>query len=371
MEPETSSDQRPVIQASEILAKIARGEPVEYDGVIIEGDLEYPNDEKHIKLSTGLEKIHSAITITDSEIRGRVNFGYARFVERISFKEVNFNGYADFRYARFGDGSDFTEAEFYVDSSFREAEFGRYTNFREAKFGGKLGFGGDTDFNGAEFMDADFEGAKFNGRDNQFIGTKFNGEANFCRTEFAKFGRWDTRHSFIDAKFCGDADFSEAKFEAYAFFTGAEFIKNISFKRAEFDHANFSLAKFEGIAHFDGAEFGEDVDFKGAEFGGITHFDRAKFDGYLEIYRAQFKREIYLKDTKFSQHANQEMVCRIAKRTNEVQGNNLTADDNFYMEMEAIRLGNGIKGTEKLVWPWEMKVSEWFKLVGSKVTSAL
>ena len=40
MEPQTSSDQRPVIQASEILAKIERGEDVEYDGVIVEGDLD-------------------------------------------------------------------------------------------------------------------------------------------------------------------------------------------------------------------------------------------------------------------------------------------------------------------------------------------
>ncbi|OPY57292.1 MAG: hypothetical protein A4E51_00075 [Methanosaeta sp. PtaU1.Bin055] len=39
IESDTSSDQRPVIPASEILAKIKRGEPVEYDGVIIEGDL--------------------------------------------------------------------------------------------------------------------------------------------------------------------------------------------------------------------------------------------------------------------------------------------------------------------------------------------
>ncbi len=39
MEPNTSSDQRLVIHAREILAKIERGEDVEYDGVVIEGDL--------------------------------------------------------------------------------------------------------------------------------------------------------------------------------------------------------------------------------------------------------------------------------------------------------------------------------------------
>jgi len=33
-------DPRPIVPASEILAKIERGEPVEYDGVIVEGDLD-------------------------------------------------------------------------------------------------------------------------------------------------------------------------------------------------------------------------------------------------------------------------------------------------------------------------------------------
>ena len=34
---EGAPDSREVVQASEILAKIERGEPVEYDGVIVEG----------------------------------------------------------------------------------------------------------------------------------------------------------------------------------------------------------------------------------------------------------------------------------------------------------------------------------------------
>jgi len=52
MEAETSSDQRPVIQASEILAKIERGEDVEYDDVIVEGDLDISGLElptKHVE----------------------------------------------------------------------------------------------------------------------------------------------------------------------------------------------------------------------------------------------------------------------------------------------------------------------------------
>ena len=37
---EGASDSRPVVQASEILAAIEGGEPVEYNNVIVEGDLD-------------------------------------------------------------------------------------------------------------------------------------------------------------------------------------------------------------------------------------------------------------------------------------------------------------------------------------------
>ena len=82
MEPDTCSNQRPVIQASEILAKIKRGEDVEYDGVIVEGDLdisglELPTEhvertafDKQLELSDNLKLINQQITITNSEIRG-------------------------------------------------------------------------------------------------------------------------------------------------------------------------------------------------------------------------------------------------------------------------------------------------------------
>jgi len=89
MEVDTSSDQRPVIQASEILAKIERGEDVEYDGVIVEGELE-------------LSVISSQIIITNSKIRGNVKFSNAHLNKAISFKGSEICGYADFRNAKFG-----------------------------------------------------------------------------------------------------------------------------------------------------------------------------------------------------------------------------------------------------------------------------
>ncbi len=60
MESDTSSDQRPVIQAREILAKIERGEDVEYDGVIVEGDLDI----------SGLDLPTEHVDLTQFEIEG-------------------------------------------------------------------------------------------------------------------------------------------------------------------------------------------------------------------------------------------------------------------------------------------------------------
>lgn len=161
MEPDTSSNQRPVIQASEILAKIERGEAVKYDGVIIEGDLdisglELPTEhvdrteaEEAFGLLDELKMIRSPINITISEIRGKVDFSNARFQEPISLEAVFISGYA----------------------SFGGAEFRGNASFRGAKFSG------DADFTGTEFTggDADFSSARFTSGAN-ILGARFSGE---------------------------------------------------------------------------------------------------------------------------------------------------------------------------------------------------
>jgi len=63
----------------------------------------------------------------------------------------------------------------------------------------------------------------------------------------------------------------------------------------------------------------------------------------------------------------------------EDRGDKHTADDYFYSEMDAIRIKNGIKETEKLTWPWKMQVPGsiikktigLFELIGSKIVRFL
>jgi len=292
MVADSNSNQRTVIQASEILAKIERGEDVEYDGVIVKGDL----DISGLDL---LKVISSKIIITNSEIQGEVNFQNAHLQKKIAFEEVVFGEDVYFEGAKF-DGHD----DFFWE------EFGRYaSSFQRAVFG----------------RSAYFQGAELSGYAN-FVGAKFLG---------------------------GDADFTRVKFSG-----------NVRFEEVVFgEDAYFLRANFSGYANFLGAEFDGDVYFEGAKFGGNVHFQRTKFcEG------------VYFEDTKFSLPVFQEMTCRIAKRKMEEVGNKKEADDYFYREMEAIRIKNGIKGTEKLVWPWNIQISgpyskskEWLKLVGSKI----
>ena len=311
MEPETSSNQgsvnqRPVIQSSEILAKIERGEDVEYDGVIVEGDLditlqgvdlpkeavERTVEEKLVRLSEELKMISSKIAITDSEIKGNVNFSNSRFQVSITFNKTKFGG---------------------------------ITNFTEAEFGGNASFK-NAEFNGEH---VDFRGVKFNGVNIDFGGVNFN-----CRYA-------DIR----EAKFSGISNFGGALFSGYANFRGAEFTgESANFGRAEFGaFADFWRAKFNGrYSDFWGAKFnGGYSDFGEAEFGGDSYFGGAKFNG----------KDVSFEDTKFAKPASQEIACRIAKLKMEENGDKQKADDYFYREMEAIRIQNGIRGVGSKMYP--------------------
>ena len=260
MEPDSSSNQRPVIQASEILDKIKRGEPVVYDNIIVEGKLdisglelptEHVNRTKYevefLGLADEAKTIKSSISIKNSEIQHVVNLGNAIFQE-----SINFSG---------------------------------------------------TDFNGEVY----FMGAVLSGVSN-FVKTHFNDDTYFWKVQFNNFA------SFKGSLFNADAYFGEARF----------------------------TTRYRGSPNFG---------------------------------MAQFKGELSFKKTAINHPKSQEVACRIAKRKMEDIGNKNEADYYFYREMEAIRINNGIKGTSRLGWPWNVRVFEphnskskrWIKLFGLKI----
>jgi len=338
---EGASDSRKVIQAGEILAAIEHGEPIEYDDVIVEGDLDLSGLDllsEHVgrtwfeievlDLTEEVKVVNSSISITNSEIRGNVVFSNAIFRKSIDFTGTNFSGDDDFH------GSEFSDKDAY----FREAVFsGEYADFSWAKFsGGNADFdgavfsGGDADFNGAVFSggyanfyetefsggDAEFQNAEFSGGDADFRWAEFSGsDADFSEAEFsgsdasfsgAVFSGGDA--DFDGAEFSGsDADFSEAVFSGSdASFSGAVFSGgDADFSEAVFSggDANFYGAEFSGgDANFWNAMFsGGDADFSWEEFsGGYAIFLGAQFSGGdIDFFEAKFGEDAYFENTIF------------------------------------------------------------------------
>jgi uncharacterized protein YjbI with pentapeptide repeats len=304
-------DTRPIVPASEILAKIERGEPVVYSWVIIVGDL----DLHGLNLPKGdLKLIESEISITYSEIRGDVNFGLAAFKKPVTFRGTNFTGETLFFGSNFNSkdpidigvfglyrmGSpDFSSAEFNEEANFLNAEFSGNANFEGAKFREDAIFNGVKFFGEANFRISEFSsggayfgGAVFQGGDADFQGVVFGGNANFMDMKFTippnspfGFGTGETVPGcayFREAEFNGkDANFEGAVFSGgNAYFETTKFNGNARFGAALFiGDAYFGDALCGGDAIFRGAQFrGDYANFNGAEFSNDVNFELSSFD---------------------------------------------------------------------------------------------
>jgi uncharacterized protein YjbI with pentapeptide repeats len=152
------------VPASEILAKIEKGEPVDYDDSIIIGDL----DARGLNLqksNNGKLIIESSIAIRRSVIEGDVFFDHAIFQNYVHFWETKFNK-----------NTAFWNAEFNNDVLFWEDHFEWSCDFDHSHFKGIASFSGST-FN----ENANFFGAHFDGYTN--LETNFLKELNLERTK--------------------------------------------------------------------------------------------------------------------------------------------------------------------------------------------
>jgi hypothetical protein len=254
-----------IVDASEILDKIQRGEPVEYQDSYIKGDISlntsHPNSHEvkrtdyvsNILLIGGsVWPVNSSINITDSIIDGNVKFGSAEFLKpvRISnstMKKVDFNGSIFSDIAQF-DGSTFNDLSLFSGSNFK-----RFANFEQSKFNGPSEFEGVTfeknaELKGAKFnKSATFEGCTFQSY-STFIFSRFDGPANFNYTHFARDLLFDKSFfnqsaMFKNALFKGKASFNNSKFNGPALFSGSNFEDGIYFNYAIFAQ----LAEFDDV----------------------------------------------------------------------------------------------------------------------------
>lgn len=355
------------VPASEILAKIEKGEPVEYDHVIICGDLDLTGldlplekidrtiyEVAALKLPETIKKIASSIYIQDSKIEGSLNF-VGIFLASISFKDSNFCKYINFTGALFKDNVNFRgawiegDAAFYGvkfcgTANFMGVRFNMNSRFKNAIFEGRALFGGDgtikgpkfryfADFKGASFeeeayfalaqfeMDAYFdEGVHFN-KEANFRSAQFNGEANFDRADFNGNAFFDER-----AKFVLDTYFTDTRFNSDAHFIEVIFLRD----------ANFMNAEFLGNVFM-----GMDIYQRKSKFYGATNFKNSLFKKRVHIKGADFLGNVIslsFRGAEFEDPLSQESVCRLAKRILETNGDKEEADYHFYKEMEAKRV---------------------------------
>jgi hypothetical protein len=239
------------ILSSEIENKIARGEPVFYDGVVIEGDLNFSrldlptipywirSESKSFSRAQRLRIINSTIIITNSKINGSMNLSGCKFLKEIDFDNTTFNGSVQFNVSYFNDSAKFGKAKFQSTASFFLVRFDQ------------------ADFGRGEFLEnSTFMGAQFNELAN-FFNTSFAKRAIFYMTEFDKAAIFDNN------RFSGVADFSSSESQEIRF-RKAQFLGCSTFLASQFEKATFDRATFYDYFDIDTIKF-TSLDLTGIE----------------------------------------------------------------------------------------------------------
>lgn len=375
---------RAEIPASDILANIESGEPVILDGVIINGDLDVSSlnlntqhvcrkfitqDQeakqallKHSKLSETLKEVSSEVKITNSMIKGVVNFRNCIFFKSLYLNNTEFKDCVKMEGCFFFD-SNFSFSRFNKSANFCSSEFDK-TNFRNAKFKANADFyniklnGLNADFGMSTFFDdvsfdasasdctLDMRYAKFfnNVYFNEgkfegaiFFGSKVRGRAKFDKMNINRFANFGDMVFYDDASFLGltingTADFSGTRFEKNADFGKSKFNGDIDFSGIGLIgpilgsmNINCKRMVFNGLANFFASEF-KNANFSGSEFN-----QKAEFDEAIIRYKIKFNSCLF-KDAE-----SQERACRAARISAESFGDRDEADSHFYQEMEGKR----------------------------------
>lgn len=339
------------VPASEILAKIEQGLPVEYDHVIIKGNLDLNKidlpkasvsenysvlskiygkmfynipirvySERHRRHQSNIiaifelieEKrpirqvntsysnstkkgniriVASSLSIRDSEILGMVNFDNVTFINKTEFVGDNFTQDSFFSCSRFSLLANFSGSAFYKSLDFSGAQFNQSAYFKYSKFN-------STHFSGSTFNESiDFSNARFN-RSVCFRYCKFDGSAKF-----------DSSISEIDS------DFRESVFNKHAYFRSSLFNGTAYFSNIKFnDYTDFSAAKFIGpvvflntkfndASTFSGSVFNTDAIFWNSEFNGTMISWNTEFEGIADFWDSKFNNNFDFSESKFDNDA--------------------------------------------------------------------
>jgi uncharacterized protein YjbI with pentapeptide repeats len=220
------------ISASLVVEAINKKQSVQYDGIIVTGDLDFTELANRRSKSNGWnsEEIKSTVEVP-------VVFRNCTFQgDVIGYK----NSQEGKRKWGIGDDNITYSADFDRHVVFENCIFEKQAEFKYSHFRQDANFSG-THFKGsANFKYADFRQLA------QFGGAKMNEYANFKYAEFR------TRSDFANVIFRNNTDFKYAKFSDPVSFRGSRFQQ----------HADFKYCNFSDGADFDNTDFDSGSDFK-------------------------------------------------------------------------------------------------------------
>ncbi|GHA68571.1 pentapeptide repeat-containing protein [Pontibacter akesuensis] len=218
------------VNASEIIAKISRGEAVSYKNAVIVGDLDMTKlqNMKQDKNSNSASKeytstVKAPLTFVDCIFKGDV----------LAYFNPENSGFLN------TSGNEMYKTNFEGDVVFENCTFEEAAAFKYSAFDGKV----------------------------SFMSSRFAEEALFKYADFEK------GVNFSNVRFGGDANFKYVEFPERVSFAGATFKEEANFKYTEFERGvNFEKASFDGTANFKYAEISDSFNVKGARFNGGDDF---------------------------------------------------------------------------------------------------
>lgn len=240
----TSGYAQKEVPASEIFRAIDQNKSVQYDGIVVTGDLDFTelSNRKVKKEKGGWNEIKAFVEVP-------VVFRNCIFKgDVIAYKNLQENNRR---------------------SKVFNIEINTGTTY-SADFRENVVFENCTFENGSEFKYSTFSKIA------NFGGSKFAQHANF---KYANFRR--------------GANFAHIGFGDYANFKYADFSEKTSFDEVRFrEHADFKYANFSQKVSFSNARFQRNADFKYADFHNGVAFEKTDFDGSVDFKYSNGKRYV-------------------------------------------------------------------------------
>ena len=224
------------VSAKEIFNAIDKKQSVQYDGVVVIGDLDLTelSNRKIKNENRDWEEIKTTVEVP------------------IVFRNCTFKGDV-IAYKHLEEGK--TNRVFNIDITNGGKTYS--TDFRENVVFENCTFTGGSEFKYSTFSKvSNFSGSKFEHQAN-FKYAKFRSDAFFATINFNEYA------NFKYADFSDKAEFHDTRFRDYADFKYAEFSEKVNFTSGRFQrHADFKYADFNDGAAFDKTDFESSTDFK-------------------------------------------------------------------------------------------------------------